>query len=770
MPSFSINPFVEGSSENQFKESLTQFKAQSLEEVLELSEKVIREHLKVWLEKSGQSLTNSKEQQAAAFIKACSELVIGELKEPFASLGAVFRKLEHQIPKYLYASQTPMQLGFMLDWRGSLSLDQSRINSISNKPIQQLFGISEDKSDLINRYKKAFSSYASAKSQADYGEALSQLNLLSGNDETNGVINFRIGLLYLYCSDLYNPQYATSFFVKAADNFLNANIDDWDTSLFEGLLEINREEYHQTLYRDDLKKWLAAEAYAQAATSCYVQEAYQDGMKYIELAIDHNEHVLEAHYLKAKLHARLQEISLAVNSLFEVIQKERLYALKALLDSDFWQKDEVKDLYIELRSHVLEEVEARLEKCYAMMIADSGITELLDNIKKEFSDNNCLLKAFAIRDDLVKKRTWTTTPVVFKPTQRVFGHALRVNSIAFTRDAKLMATASWKIIISDLGTGEEVQTLMGHSVSEYVYSVTFSHNNKLLASASSDRTIKIWDVETGEELMSLSGHKQSINSVLFNNNDTMLASASSDGTIKLWDVQKGQLIKTLQSDKNGVNTIAFSPDGKYLAAGGWAMTIMMWNVQQKKKVRTFQGHEYCVNGLAFSPDGKTLASASWDKTIKLWNVESGQEQHTLEGHHNGIESVKFSQDGQKLVSTSYNRNGKLCVVKLWDVARAREEETIAGDFYGVEFSPDGNNLALASRDRTIKLWGAPTLSVEEYIQVEKENLAQAKTDGLEAEELEPESEDERRRRHDRRKGGFWLGSGDRRTGQDRRNL
>jgi len=769
MSSFSYNPFLEEDSQQQFTNSLSEFKSSEPNQVLQNDETQVKEILKSWLEKSNSSQISQEQQQVARFICECAASVLGELEEPFSTLVTVYKKLDLNAYNNV-AHQTPMQYGLMLDWRLSLSLDQKRIGRLLDNSIQALFGISNDQAELTKHYEKALNTYVKAKTPEQYGEALSQFNMLSGNDDNNGIINHRIGLLYLYHHELFNPEYAKSFFIKAAENILSDVSEQWETQLFELMVEINREEYHETLYKDDLKKWLSSEAYFQAAVTSYILQDYKEAQKYIDLAIVNNDKFLEAKYLKAKIYARLENIEEVTKLLIEVIEKERLFAVKALFESDFWLNNAIKSMFSELQKQVFEEVETRLKKCYDILVSNSLVKGLLDEIKEDFS-NESLLHVYATKDALSKKRTWTTTPVVFRPNQRVFGHTLRVNSIAFTQDARLMATASWKIIISDLSSGEELKTLIGHSVSEYVYSVAFSHNNKLLASASSDRTIKIWDVKSGQELKSLSGHTQSINSVHFNNSDTILASASSDGTIRLWDVAKGHLIKTFKADKNGVNTIAFSPDGKYIAAGGWAMTIAMWDVEQMKEVRKFVGHEYCVNGLSFSPDGKTLASASWDKTIKLWNVETGELENTLVGHHNGIESVKFNSDGQKLVSTSYNRNGKLCVVKLWDVGTGEEEETIAGDFYGVEFSPDGNTLALASRDKTIKLWGAPILTIEDYIQIETEALAIAQTNGCENLELEPESEDERRRRvNDRRQGGFWLGSGDRRRGNDRRNL
>src|SRR5262249_6979804 len=102
----------------------------------------------------------------------------------------------------------------------------------------------------------------------------------------------------------------------------------------------------------------------------------------------------------------------------------------------------------------------------------------------------------------------------------------------------------WEWYYQERLCSQELRTLKGHT--GWVEGVAFIPDGGLLASCSTDRTVKLWDVATGKELRTVKGHRGGVEGVAFSPDGARLASASTDGTVKLWDVATGKELRTLQ--------------------------------------------------------------------------------------------------------------------------------------------------------------------------------------------------------------------------------
>ncbi|KST65395.1 WD40 domain-containing protein [Mastigocoleus testarum] len=303
-----------------------------------------------------------------------------------------------------------------------------------------------------------------------------------------------------------------------------------------------------------------------------------------------------------------------------------------------------------------------------------------------------------------------------KLIQELIGHKDEVKSVDFSKNSQLIATASgdktvrlWKWDPNRKLQKDFIQELEGHT--SIVNGVSFSRNGQYIATASSDNTVRLWKKDDDQELYTskevLRGHTKWVYGVVFTPDNKHIISASHDTTARIWELFKNKPKNIFQKIDSQIFTVAFGgPNGEIIATGSANGKVYLWN-KNRKLIREWQIPESpmtkktpSVYTIAFSPDGNQIATGSSDSKIRLWDLE-GKLVKVLNGHDNQVLSIAFSPDGKRIVTGSRDNN-----IHLWDnngnLLKQIKKHTDWVE--SVAFSPDGKQFITSSRDKTAHLW------------------------------------------------------------------
>jgi WD40 repeat protein/serine/threonine protein kinase len=302
---------------------------------------------------------------------------------------------------------------------------------------------------------------------------------------------------------------------------------------------------------------------------------------------------------------------------------------------------------------------------------------------------------------------------------RTLPHPAPLTCVAWSPnpDRPWVATASHDktLKIWDVNTGGEIRTLSGHT--QVSFKVAFSPAGDRLASVSDDNSAKIWDAATGRELFTLRGHTREVHGVAFSHDGQRLATTSMDGTVKIWDAETGRNAVTLPGRPGSwVMALSFSPDGQRIASGGLDNRVTISDAVNGKQLRPFKELTHPVWVLAYSPDGHALATGSghWNEPkkpglITLWNAETGEETRRIFAHAGLIRKLAFSPDSRRLASAGGEHHTDLPDVPIWDTTTGKEIGRCTGHLiapYALAYSRDGRLLASAGWDNLLIIWDA----------------------------------------------------------------
>lgn len=305
---------------------------------------------------------------------------------------------------------------------------------------------------------------------------------------------------------------------------------------------------------------------------------------------------------------------------------------------------------------------------------------------------------------------WDCSEQEIRQDQYIRAHTNAINNIAFDTQGKLLASCSSDLSIKIWKFDNPlkcIKTLNGH---EHLVSVVeFSLDGNLLYSASRDKTIKVWEVNSGFCKQTLKGHEEWVRTISLNESGTLLASAADDETILIWN-NKGEIKSSFTGHENKIEKVLFVNNQiakQSIVTGDYDFSSQQQDNTDNKLSEQMEKVTEISKKLHESKQKKIdkdfLLSCSRDKTIKLWDISNNSCMYTFTGHDNWVRNIGIHPTGKYIISTGDDRN-----LRVWDIKSGRcvkKLEKVHDKFVVALTSCSKlNYIITGSNDLKIKFW------------------------------------------------------------------
>ena len=289
-----------------------------------------------------------------------------------------------------------------------------------------------------------------------------------------------------------------------------------------------------------------------------------------------------------------------------------------------------------------------------------------------------------------------------------------VDAIAFSPDGRFIAVAGGhtgrmgEVLIVSAHTWKTVAMLVGPD--DTVQAVAWSPDGRTVAGGSYDHMVYLWHMPATvpnraniimvKPRLTLRDHTDAVYGVSFSRDGTKVASAASDRTVKIWSVATGQRIVTLSESTGELYTVAFKPNGNQIAAAGADRIIRVWDVSSGALLHSGFAHDGAILKLVYSHDGSQLISAGEDMAVKQWESDTLQEAHVFPRQSDWPQAIALSSDGLRLVVGCHN--GQL---HIYPTAIVKSAATTGDHYHPMELPQSiiGNRIGKRSIAGSLRL-------------------------------------------------------------------
>ncbi|KAL2453428.1 Notchless protein-like protein [Abeliophyllum distichum] len=193
------------------------------------------------------------------------------------------------------------------------------------------------------------------------------------------------------------------------------------------------------------------------------------------------------------------------------------------------------------------------------------------------------------------------------------GHGHWVNSLALSTEY-VLRTGAYDHTCKQYSSPEEMK-----KVALERYKKTKGNGPERLVSGSDDFTMFLWEPSVSKHPKTrMTGHQHLVNHVYFSPDGQWIASASFDKSVKLWNGITGKFVAAFRGHVGPVYQISWSADSRLLLSGSKDSTLKIWDIRTQKLKQDLPGHADEVFAVDWSPDGEKVASGGRDRVLKLW--------------------------------------------------------------------------------------------------------------------------------------------------------
>lgn len=356
-----------------------------------------------------------------------------------------------------------------------------------------------------------------------------------------------------------------------------------------------------------------------------------------------------------------------------------------------------------------------------------GVAARADNLQVATATELGVLRLFTLVDG--------------KPVGGAVGaHAGLITGLVFAPNSSFVVTSGTDGLVRKWPkTLPATFTATGHT--QAITAVDVSANGTTIATASSDKTARLWQRTDGKPIRQLEAHPAGITAIAFSPNGSQVATGGVDQIPRLFQVSNGKLLKAFPAQAGPITGVAVSANGQLLVAGDRTGAVVVYKISDASVQAKLAGHTGPVTGVAFTPNSSQVVTAGRDKTVRVfasadgkpartinvaaeavslgltangaqaavggadkavrvYTLADGKLVKTLSGHGAAVTAVEFSRDNARLISGS--ADGRL---RAWDLKtdRVLQHFQTSGSVSGVGFSNDNRTIAFAGTGKSVHI-------------------------------------------------------------------